>query len=259
MQDRKALQAGTSHNLGQNFSRAFDVKFQSASGEMEYVWSTSWGASTRLIGALIMAHSDDNGLVLPPRLAPIQVGVVPIWRNDEDRAKVFEALERIESALGGIVSLFVDRREETPGWKFAELELKGVPLRLELGPRDVANGQVMSVSRLGRSKEAIPIEGLCERVPQLLDGIQAELLERYGVMHRENTHQVDSYDDLKDRLQQGGFLLAHWCGSAECEARVKAETKATIRCIPLDAPEEKGKCLVDGNDSSRRVIFARAY
>ena len=259
MQDLKALQGGTSHNLGQNFAKAFDVKYQSADGEMEYVWSTSWGLSTRMIGALVMAHSDDNGLVLPPRLAPIQVGVVPIWRKDDDRPKVLEAVDHVEEALGGTVSLFVDRREETPGWKYNEMELKGVPLRLELGPRDVGSGQVMSVTRVGRAKEPIPMEKLEERVPQLLDAVQAELLARYRAMHRDNTHEVDSYDDFKERIEAGGFFLAHWCGSAKCEARVKEDTKATIRCIPLDATEEKGECMVDGEASSRRVILARAY
>ncbi|MGD8374580.1 MAG: proline--tRNA ligase [Acidobacteriota bacterium] len=259
MQDRKALQAGTSHNLGQNFARAFDVKYQTPQGDMEYVWSTSWGLSTRMIGALIMAHSDDDGLVLPPRLAPIQVGIVPIWRKDEERAGVFEAVERVERALADRLSVQVDRREETPGWKYAEMELKGVPLRLELGPRDVASGQVMSVRRVGRAKEPLPLDGLSESVPRLLDGIQAELLARYRAMHAAHTVAVDSYDDFRDRIDAGGFFLAHWCGNAACEARVKEDTKATIRCIPLEGTAEKGACLVDGAPSDRRVIFARAY
>ena len=260
MQDRRALQGGTSHNLGQNFAKAFDVQFQDAAGKMEYVWSTSWGASTRMIGGLIMSHSDDDGLVLPPRLAPIQVAVVPIWRQDDERAQVFEAVEKIEAALDDTVALHVDRREGiSPGRKFNELELKGVPLRLELGPRDVASGQAMSVNRIDRSKEPIPLDRIGERVPQLLDAIQAELLERNRVMRREHTYTVDSYDDFKARIDEGGFFQCHWCGSPECEAKVKEETKASIRCIPDDAEEEKGACLYDGKPSSRRVLFARAY
>jgi prolyl-tRNA synthetase len=259
MQDLKALQAGTSHNLGQNFARAFDTRFQTAAGGMDYVWSTSWGLSTRMVGALVMAHSDDDGLVLPPRLAPIQVGAVPIWRKEDEREKVMEALERIERALDGRVRLFVDRREETPGWKFHDLELKGAPLRLEIGPRDVAAGQVMSVTRLGRRKEPIPIEALAERVPRLLDAIQAEMLERYRKMHRDHTHRMDDYEAFRGQIDAGGFFEAHWCGSPSCEERIKQETKATIRCIPLDAPREAGRCLVDGAASERRVILARAY
>jgi len=260
MQDYRALQGGTSHNLGQNFAKAFDVKFQTADGSMDYVWSTSWGLSTRVIGGLIMSHSDDNGLVLPPKLAPTQVGVVPIWKKDDERAKVLEAVEKVESALSDVVRLKVDRREVSPGWKFNDMELKGVPLRLELGPRDVASDQVMSVSRIDRAKETIPIDQLRERVPQMLDTIQATLLENNREMHRKNTRPVDSYDEFKDRLDsESGFYLAHWCGDAKCESRVQEETKATIRCIPLDAPEEKGKCMACGGDSGRRVIFARAY
>ena len=261
VQDRRAIQAGTSHNLGQNFARAFDVKFQAASGEMEYVWNTSWGASTRLVGTVIMAHSDDDGLVLPPRLAPVQVGVVPIWRKDEDRRRVMDALETVETALGDTVALHVDRRDEfSPGWKFNEMELKGVPLRLEVGPKDVAAGQVMSVARTGRVKEPIPLARLGERVPQLLDAIQAELLERHRTLQRENTHVEDSYERFRERIDaEGGFFSSPWCGSRECEEKVKTDTKATIRCIPLEAVEEAGKCMICGKDSPRRVLLARAY
>jgi len=260
MQDGKALQAGTSHMLGQNFARAFDVKFQAQDGGMQHVWNTSWGLSTRMIGALVMAHSDDDGLVLPPRLAPIQVGAVPIWRKDEEKAGVLAAMERVEAALQGKVALSVDRREElSPGWKFNEMELKGIPLRLELGPRDVAAGQVMSVTRLGRKKEAIPIDRLGARVPEILDAIQAELLERNRTLHRERTFSIDDYAEFKERIEGGGFFSAGWCGKPECEAKVKEETKATIRCIPLDAPDEAGGCLRCDGASARRVLFARAY
>ena len=261
MQDRRALQTGTSHNLGQNFARAFDVKYQSKAGNMEYVWNTSWGASTRLVGALIMSHGDDNGMVTPPRLAPIQVVVVPIWRKDADRSQVVEAVDRIEAALSDRVRLKVDRREEvSPGWKFNEWELKGVPVRLEVGPRDVAAGQVTAVTRPDRSKEAVSWERLGDRIPELLDEIQAGLLERNRALHRDNIHDVDRYDDFQGILdEKGGFLRAHWCGGAECEAKVKQETKATIRCIPFDAEDEDGNCPVCGGSSGRRVLFARAY
>ncbi len=261
MQDKRALQAGTSHNLGQNFARAFDVKYQAESGRMEHVWNTSWGVSTRLVGALIMAHSDDNGLVAPPRLAPVQVVVVPIWRKDVEKEVVFEALEKVESALRGKVRLEVDRREQiSPGRKFNEWELKGACLRLELGPRDVAAGTVTAVSRLDREKQDVPIDELGERIPQLLEAMQNQLLENYRKLQADNTHDIDDYASFNDLLDgDGGFLRSHWCGDAACEARVKQETKATIRCIPLDAPEEKGVCIICGKESLLRVIFARAY
>jgi prolyl-tRNA synthetase len=261
MQDHRALQAGTSHNLGQNFAKAFDVKYQSQGGQIEYVWNTSWGVSTRLVGALVMAHSDDNGLVLPPRLAPVQVVVIPIARKDDERARVLQAVDQLESSLQDLVRLKVDRRfEVSPGWKFNEWELKGACLRLELGPRDVAAGQATAVSRLDRSKENIPLDQVADRVPQMLDALQAALLENYRKMQSDHTHQVDDYGRFNEMLDgDGGFLLSHWCGGAECETKVKAETKATIRCIPLDAPEESGTCVACEGPSSRRVIFARAY
>ncbi len=261
MQDHRALQAGTSHNLGQNFAKAFDVKYQSEDGQMEYVWNTSWGVSTRLVGALIMAHSDDNGLVAPPRLAPVQVVLIPIARKDDERARVLQVVDQLEASLKGRVRLKVDRRfEVSPGWKFNEWELKGACLRLELGPRDVAAGQVTAVSRLDRSKQDIPLDQVADRVPEILDELQATLLENYRKMQSDHTHQVDDYGRFNAILDgDGGFLLSHWCGGAECEAKVKAETKATIRCIPLDAPEESGTCVSCKGPSSRRVIFARAY
>jgi prolyl-tRNA synthetase len=261
MQDHRALQAGTSHNLGQNFAKAFDVKYQSEDGQMEYVWNTSWGVSTRLVGALIMAHSDDNGLVAPPRLAPVQVVVIPIARKEDERAQVLEVVDRLEASLKDRVRLKVDRRlEVSPGRKFNEWELKGACLRLELGPRDVAAGQVAAVSRLDRSKENIPLDKVVDRVPEMLDELQATLLENYRKMQSDHTHEVDDYGRFNEILDgDGGFLLSHWCGGAECETKVKAETKATIRCIPLDAPEESGTCVACEGPSSRRVIFARAY
>jgi prolyl-tRNA synthetase len=261
MQDHRALQAGTSHNLGQNFARAFDVQYQSEDGKMEYVWNTSWGVSTRLVGALIMAHSDDNGLVAPPRLAPVQAVVIPIARKDDERARVLEVVDRLEASLKGRVRLKVDRRlEVSPGRKFNEWELKGACLRLELGPRDVASGQVTAVSRLDRSKENIPLDKAADRVPEMLDELQATLLENYRKMQSDHTYEVDDYGRFNEILDGGGgFLLSHWCGGAKCETKVKAETKATIRCIPLDAPEESGTCVACEGPSSRRVIFARAY
>ncbi|TDI12004.1 MAG: proline--tRNA ligase [Acidobacteria bacterium] len=261
MQDHRALQAGTSHNLGQNFAKAFDVKYQSEAGQMEYVWNTSWGVSTRLVGALIMAHSDDNGLVAPPRLAPVQVVVIPIARKDDERAQVLQVVDRLEASLKDRVRLKVDRRREvSPGRKFNEWELKGACLRLEMGPRDVAAGQVTAVSRLDRSKENIPLDQVADRVPEMLDELQATLLENYRKMQSDHTHEVDDYGRFNEILDgEGGFLLSHWCGGAECETRVKNETKATIRCIPLDAPEESGTCVACEGPSSRRVVFARAY
>ena len=261
MQDHRALQAGTSHNLGQNFAKAFDVQYQSEEGQMEYVWNTSWGVSTRLVGALIMAHSDDNGLVAPPRLAPVQVVLIPIARKDDERAQVLQVVDQLEASLKDRVRLKVDRRlEVSPGWKFNEWELKGACLRLEMGPRDVAAGQVTVVSRLDRSKENIPLDKVTDRVPEMLDELQATLLENYRKMQSDHTHEVDDYGRFNEILDgDGGFLRSHWCGGAECEAKVKAETKATIRCIPLDAPEESGTCVACEGPSSRRVVFARAY
>ncbi len=261
MQDHRALQAGTSHNLGQNFAKAFDVKYQSEAGQMEYVWNTSWGVSTRLVGALIMAHSDDNGLVAPPRLAPVQVVVIPIARKDDERARVMQVVDQLEASLKDRVRLKVDRRlEVSPGRKFNEWELKGACLRLEMGPRDVAAGQVTAVSRLDRSKENIPLDQVADRVPEMLDELQATLLENYRKMQSDHTHEVDDYGRFNEILDgEGGFLLSHWCGGAECETKIKQETKATIRCIPLDAPEESGTCVACEGPSSRRVVFARAY
>jgi prolyl-tRNA synthetase len=261
MQDNKSLQSGTSHHLGQNFARAFEVKYQTEAGDWDYVWNTSWGVSTRLIGAVVMAHGDDNGLVLPPKVAPTQVVIVPIYKGDE-KEKVLSAAEEIRRRIEEAgLRVKLDAREGLrPGFKFNEWELKGVPLRLELGPKDLDARQVMAVKRHNRAKRPLPAAALAEAAPALLEEIQGDLLDAAGKRQEAATHTVDGYDDFKRILDApGGFLRCHWCGSAECEERVKQETKATIRCIPMEAPEEKGRCLVCGNGSSRRVLFARAY
>ena len=262
MQDGKALQAGTSHFLGQNFARAFDVTFQNQNNELEHVWATSWGVSTRLIGALIMTHSDDQGLVLPPRLAPTQVVIVPIYRKDDEKTVVLEAAEQMQRALRDAgVSVKLDAREGyRPGWKFNEYEVQGVPVRLALGPRDVQNGTVELARRDTRTKEIVPRDGLTERVKDLLETIQHNLFERALKYRADNTHVVDSYDAFKEVLDsKGGFVLAHWDGSPETEAQIKDETKATIRCIPLNQHPEEGRDMISGRPSKGRVIFARAY
>ena len=267
MQDNKALQAGTSHHLGQNFSKAFEVRYQTESGGLEHVWNTSWGVSTRLVGALVMSHGDDQGLVLPPRLAPTQVIVVPIYKESE-RAGVLAAVEAIVSALAPCTRVRADARDGfRPGYKFNEWEMKGVPLRLELGPRDLAAGQVTAVPRIpgvkgALAKRALPIASLAEAIPALLEEIQKELYDVSRGRLRDNIRDVDGYEEFRSVLEEkGGFLRAHWCGEAACEARVKEETKATIRCIPLSQEErgEPGRCLICGKASPCRVYFARAY
>ncbi|HET9481997.1 MAG TPA: proline--tRNA ligase [Candidatus Polarisedimenticolia bacterium] len=264
MQDNKALQAGTSHNLGQNFAKAFEVRYQTESGGLEHVWNTSWGVSTRLIGALVMAHGDDQGLVLPPRLAPTQVIVVPIFKENE-RERVLGAMDGILRTLSPLVRVRGDARDGVrPGFKFNEWEMKGVPLRLELGPRDLAAGQATAARRVtpaaGQAKQTIPLDALATVVPALLEEIQQELYDSAARRLQENIRPVDSYDSFKRMIEEvGGFLLAHWCGGTACEARVKEETKATIRCIPIEGDPEPGPCLVCGGDSPRRAYFARAY
>lgn len=261
MQDNKALQSGTTHHLGQNFAKAFDVKFQAESGDWEYVWNTSWGVSTRLIGAVVMAHGDDNGLVLPPKLAPIQVVVVPIYRGNE-RVRVVEAAAGILKTLKaqGLRARVDDREGLRPGFKFTEWEMKGVPVRLELGPRDLDAGQVMSVKRHNREKKPLPIPSLDVSIPPLLEEVQKNLFDAALERREKATRNVDDYEEFKQVVESpGGFLRCHWCGSAECEEQVKNETKATIRCIPMEAPGEGGACLACGKSSDRRVIFARAY
>jgi len=260
-QDRRAIQAGTSHNLGTNFAKAFNVTFQDENGQQQYVYATSWGVSTRLIGALVMVHSDDQGLVLPPKLAPLQVVIVPIAKTEEEQATVMAAVDRMAAQLKGRVTLKVDDREQySPGWKFNEWELKGVPVRLEVGPRDVAKGQAVLARRDTGEKQAVSQEGLAETVLQALDDIQRNLFARALGFREANTKPVDSYDEFRQILDgEGAFLLAHWCTSGECEAQIQEETKATIRCIPLDQQPEEGACIYCGQPSSGRVVFAKAY
>lgn len=261
MQDGKALQAGTSHFLGQNFAKAFDVKFLSKENKQEYVWATSWGVSTRLIGALIMAHSDDNGLVLPPRLAPIQVVIVPIYRKQEELDAISEKVQGIMKELRakGISVKFDNRDTHKPGFKFAEYEYKGVPVRFGIGPRDLKNESVEVARRDTMSKEILPMAGIADKVEALLEEIQVNLYEKAKNFRQENSRKVDTWKEFKEEIEKGGFLYAHWDGTPETEQKIKDETKATIRAIPLDAPEEEGKCIYSGQPSGRRVIFARAY
>lgn len=262
MQDGKALQAGTSHFLGQNFAKAFDVKYQSKEGKQEYVWATSWGVSTRLIGALIMSHSDDHGLVLPPNIAPIQVVIVPIHRNEEQLNAISELADILISQLKklGISVKFDDRTEYKPGWKFNEYELKGVPVRVTIGPKDIENKQVEIARRDTLEKHQHSVDGLAEHIQDLLKEIQQNIFNK-AKSHRDSLiTEVNSYEEFKKVLdEKGGFISAHWDGSLEVEEKIKAETKATIRCIPLDAKEEEGVCIYSGNPSKKRVLFARAY
>jgi len=262
MQDGKALQAGTSHFLGQNFAKAFDVRFADRNQKLDHVWGTSWGVSTRLMGALIMAHSDDEGLVLPPKLAPIQVVIVPIFKNEEELANIAEQANQIRKALisKGISVKFDNRDTHKPGWKFAEYELKGVPLRIAIGPKDLANGTVELARRDTKEKMVIPAAGIEQKVEDLLNEIQENIYRKAMQFRQDNTHKVDSYKEFKKRLDgQGGFLLAHWDGTSETEEKIKEETKATIRCIPLDAEEEEGTCIYTGKPSRQRVVFAKNY
>jgi prolyl-tRNA synthetase len=261
MQDGKALQAGTSHFLGQNFAKGFDVQFVNKENKLEYAWATSWGMTTRMIGALIMTHSDDNGLILPPKLAPIQVVIVPIYKSPEDLAKISERVGSIVGELRsrGISVKYDDDDQQRSGWKFAEYELKGVPIRLAIGMRDLENGTVEVARRDTLTKESRPMEGIADYVTLLLDEIQANIYAKALEFRVENTFRVDTWDEFKEQIEKGGFLMAHWDGTAVTEEKIKDETKATIRCIPLNAPEEAGKCVYTGNPSSRRVIFARAY
>lgn len=261
MQDGRALQCGTSHFLGQNFSRSFDVQFVNKENQLEYPWATSWGVSTRLMGALIMAHSDDNGLVLPPKLAPIQVVIVPIYKTPDDLAKISEKVIPVfeELKAAGISVKYDDDDKQRSGWKFAEYELRGVPVRLGIGMRDLENGTIEVARRDNLTKEARPIDEIVGHVESLLDEIQANIYERALKFREDNTFRVDTWDGFKEQIERGGFLSAHWDGTAETEEKIKDETKATIRCIPLNAPEEPGKCVYSGAPSNRRVLFARAY
>ena len=262
MQDGKALQAGTSHFLGQNFADAFDVQFTNKEGKLEKVWGTSWGVSTRLIGGLIMAHSDDDGLVLPPKLAPIHVVIVPIFKNEDELKRISEKAEVIAKGLRSLgLSVKFDNRENLkPGFKFAEYELKGVPVRIAVGPRDLENGTVEVARRDTKEKKIVPIDQVVEEMPALLDSIQQNIYQKALKFREEKITKVDSYADFKKVLdEKGGFVLAHWDGTAETEGLIKEETKATIRCIPLDSVEESGVCVYSGKPSNQRVLFARAY
>src|SRR5690554_1560114 len=262
MQDGKALQSGTSHFLGQNFAKAFDVKFANKEGREEYVWATSWGVSTRLMGALIMAHSDDNGLVLPPKLAPIQVVIVPVYKNEEQLKKIAEKVEDITTALKsrGISVKFDDNDNKKPGWKFAEYELKGVPVRLAVGPRDLENNTVEVARRDTLEKNIVSFEGIADYIQNLLEEIQSGIFNKALNFRSENTFRADTWEEFKDIIEnKGGFVLAHWDGTSETEEKIKNETKATIRCIPLDNEAEAGKCIYSGQPSSQRVLFALAY
>ncbi|MCD4681983.1 MAG: proline--tRNA ligase [Bacteroidales bacterium] len=262
MQDGKALQCGTSHFLGQNFAKAFDVKFLSKENKLEYVWATSWGVSTRLMGALIMAHSDDHGLVLPPKLAPIQVVIIPIYRKEEQLKQVSEVAQKIKKSLEekGISVKYDDRDTYKPGWKFSEYEFKGVPVRLAIGPRDLENNTVEVARRDTLEKEILQIADIENKIEHLLEQIQKKLYHRALSFRENNTYAVDTWDEFKDVIEnKGGFVLAHWDGTAETEEKIKDETKATIRTIPLDSKKEEGKCIFTGNPSKQRVVFAKAY
>ncbi|WP_258105446.1 proline--tRNA ligase [Marinoscillum sp. MHG1-6] len=262
MQDGRALQAGTSHFLGQNFAKAFDVKFATKEGKEEFVWGTSWGVSTRLMGALIMAHSDDQGLVLPPNLAPTQVVIVPIYKRDEELANISEAAKEIIDGLKakGISVQFDDRDTHKPGWKFAEYELKGVPVRIAIGPRDMENGTVEVARRDTKEKQTVNRDAVVDHIGSLLDVMQKSIFEKAATFRNENTHTVDTYEEFKEILEtRPGFIYAHWDGTSETEEKIKTETKATIRCIPLNSSPEEGKCIYSGKPSKQRVLFAKAY
>lgn len=260
MQDGKALQAGTSHNLGQNFAKAFDVTFQDKDGKVKSVYATSWGVSTRLIGALILTHGDDSGVIIPPKLAQTQVVIIPIWK-ESNRDEVFKFTEKIYGKLNSQFSVKLDDREQyKPGYKYAEWEMVGIPLRIEIGPRDVQNKQVTLVRRDTREKIPVSIDDLNTKVREVLDQIQKDLFERALKLREENTYQVNDYEEFKRILEEkGGFIEAHWCGSEKCELQIKEETKATIRSIPFDQKKEKGKCIFCEDESEGRVIFAKAY
>ncbi|MCX6282024.1 MAG: proline--tRNA ligase [Bacteroidetes bacterium] len=262
MQDGKALQAGTSHFLGQNFAKAFDVKFLNRENQLEYVWATSWGVSTRLMGALVMAHSDDNGLVLPPKLAPVQVVIVPVFKNEDQLNSISEVVLPIKKALEsrGVLVKYDDRDTHKPGWKFSEYEFKGVPLRITIGPRDIENNTVEIARRDTLEKETLQITDIVEKVVHLLDQIQKNMFDRALSFREQNTFTVNTWDEFVDTIEnRGGFISAHWDGTAETEEKIKDATKATIRVIPLNNVKESGRCVFSGKPSDQRVIFARAY
>jgi prolyl-tRNA synthetase len=263
MGDYKALQAGTSHFLGQNFAKAFDIQFLDENNELQHVWTTSWGVSTRMVGAVVMAHGDDQGLILPPKLAPHQVVIVPIWTDEEQRTRVIEVVEQVKRILGDLVRIHVDDRDAySPGWKFNEWEMRGVPLRIEIGPRDVEQGQVVLARRdlEGRARKSmVPLaDGLAEAVRRTLDEIQNNLYQQALAFREEHTYHPDDYKEFKEAVTKG-FAYAWWCGDAECEAQIKEETKASIRCIPLEQEPGTGTCIRCGREAEERAVFARAY
>jgi prolyl-tRNA synthetase len=259
MGDGKALQAGTSHNLAQNFAKAFDVTFQTQQGTREYVYATSWGLSTRMIGALIMAHGDDKGIVVPPRLASTQVVVVPIFRKPEEKQRVMDAVSRFTADFKGIGFKIDDREQHSPGWKFNEWERRGVPLRIEIGPKDLDKNQVMLARRDSGDKAPASLDDLGRTVQEMLNSVQTALYDRALEFREKNTHHVNEYSKFNGILDGGGFLWSLWCGGDDCEERVKNETKATIRCIPMAQQTEAGPCVVCGKSAQARVVFARAY
>ncbi len=260
MQDGKALQSGTTHHLAQNFAKAFDVKFQDEKGQLEYVYATSWGVSTRLVGAVIMAHGDDKGIIIPPKLATVQLAIVPIFRNDEQKALVLEYVSRLTADLDGIGFKVDDREQYSPGRKFNDWEKRGVPLRMEVGPKDLEKGQVVLARRDTGEKSFVSQDGLRETITGMLDAIQTGLFDRALEFRKAHSHKIDDYARFNEILDgEGGFLWSHWCGSAGCEEEIKNDTKATIRCIPTDGEKEAGKCIACGEGSEARVVFGRAY
>jgi len=261
MQDGKALQAGTSHFLGQNFAKAFDVQFANKEGKLDYVWATSWGVSTRLMGALIMAHSDNNGLVLPPRLAPVQVVLVPIYKGEEEMGAICAHLENLKVRLQerGLSVKLDDRDNVRSGFKFSEWELKGVPVRIAVGPRDMQNSTVEVARRDTLEKQLLPMEGIEDAIKGLLDEIQENIYRKALDFRNKNTFEINSYEEFRERIEDGGFFLCHWDGTAETEAKIKEETKATIRLIPEREDPKPGICMYSGKPSAQRVVFARAY
>ncbi len=261
MQDKKALQAGTSHFLGQNFAKAFDVTFQDENSKLDYVWATSWGLSTRLIGALIMTHSDDNGLVVPPRLAPVEVVIIPIWKTDEDIVKLKNRINELTENWKGQLKFKIDDRDQyRPGYKFNEWEKKGVPVRIEMGPRDLENNQVVMVRRDTGEKMSVSQDGLADRIRNLLEQIQSDMYNRAKDFRDANTFPEDDFESFKKRIEDpGGFFRVHWCGSPECENKFQDSSKATIRVIPVDGKKEKGKCIICGQPSEQRVLVAKSY
>jgi prolyl-tRNA synthetase len=263
MGDGKALQAGTSHNLGDNFARSFDIQYLDADGQRKYCYTTSWGMSTRMIGSLIMVHGDKNGLILPPHLAPYQVVIVPIWRKDQEKEAVSSQVERVAKMLKGTVRVKVDWSENTPGWKYNEWEMRGVPLRMEIGPRDVQNNSVMLVRRDTRAKEPTPVEGLLTRLPMLLEEIQHAMYQRAVEFRQANTYMTESYDEFKEIIasEKRGFVRVRWAEDSAAELAIKEETRATLRVIPFDQPEGgvQGPCIYTGRPATCEAIFARAY